>query len=144
MPLPGHSAFHSPLMHAASERGSRELAGLPWQAPTVPLIDGRGAQWRPLTTDSGLLSRYTLETQVLETFDFTAMVRVALREYAPDLIVLLGPGDALGAAAAQVIVAERWCGIDSREAFAERQASDPLLISMGRADQAASVLLPAG
>lgn len=141
--LPGHSAFHSPLMQEASRRGLEALAGLGWQAPRIPLIDGRGNQWRPLSADPTALYRYTLETQVLETFDFSATVRVALREYAPDVLVLLGPGDTLGAAVAQVLIAERWQGIDSRDAFAQRQQDDPLLISMARPEQASAVVLPA-
>ncbi len=140
--MPAHSAFHSPLMRSVSERALRKLEGLKWRPPRVPLIDGRGAQWRPLSTDLHELRRYTLEAQVTETFDFSACVRVALREYAPDLVVLPGPGDTLGAAVAHVVIAERWQGIDSRSAFAARQESSPLLISMARSEQAETVTLP--
>jgi len=134
--LPDHSAFHSPLMAAASERALDQLAGLPWRQPALPLIDGRGAQWRPLSCDPEELCRYTLETQVLTTFDFASTVRVALHEYAPERLVLLGPGDALFSAVAQVLIAERWQGIDSREAFLERQQEEPFVLSMARAEQA--------
>ncbi|MCH7824539.1 MAG: ACP S-malonyltransferase [Acidobacteria bacterium] len=140
--LPGHSAFHSSLMLPVSERALDQLSSLPWRPPSIPLIDGRGCRWHPLGTDPAALCRYTLETQVLEPYDFSASVRVALREYAPDAFVLLGPGDALGAAVAHAVIAERWQGIDSREAFVERQEDDPLLISLGRAEQAALVTLP--
>lgn len=140
MRLLGNSAFHSPLMGAIAERALTELADLRLRAPRVPLIDGRGAQWRPLATATGELLEYTLGTQVTESFDFAAAVRVALREYAPDRIVLLGPGDSLGAAVAQMLIAERWQGIDGREAFVERQASDPLLLAMARPEQAAALL----
>ena len=34
--------------------------------------------------------------------------------------------------------AERWQGIDSREAIVARQASDPLILCMGRTEQAES------
>jgi hypothetical protein len=44
---------------------------------------------------------------------------------------------------AQVIIAERWQGIDSRSAFAARQEESPLLISMARPEQAAAVTRPA-
>lgn len=137
--LLGNGAFHSPLMAAASERARDELAGLEWRPPETPLVDGRGCQWRPLTTDPDELADYTLVTQVVETFDFAAAVRVALREYAPDRLVLLGPGDSLGGAVAQVLVRERWRGIDSREAFLERQRQDPFVISMSRPEQAERV-----
>jgi len=134
--LPDHSAFHSPLMAAASERALDQLASLPWRQPALPLIDGRGAQWRPVSCDPEQLCRYTLETQVVETFDFTSTVRVALREYAPERMVLLGPGDTLFSAVAQVLIAERWQGIDSREALLERQQDEPFVLSMARAEQA--------
>lgn len=139
--LPGHSAFHSPLMGDASAAGRASLAHLGWRAPRMPLIDGRGQPWSALSTDPEALFRYTLGHQVLETFDFAATVRVALREYAPEVVVLLGPGDTLGAAVAQVIIAERWQGIDSRSAFAVRQQDNPFLISMARPEQAAAVTL---
>lgn len=139
--LPGHSAFHSPLLQAVSESAMTRLAGLSWRAPDAPLIDGRGHAWRRLGGDPDALRRYTLQTQVLETFDFSATVRVALREYAPEVLVLLGPGDTLGAAVAQVLIEERWQGIDSRDAFARRQQEDPLLISMARPEQADTVVV---
>ena len=134
--LPDHSAFHSPLMAAASARGLDQLASLPWRQPALPLIDGRGAQWRPLSCNPEQLCQYTLGTQVLNVFDFTAAVRVALHEYAPERLVLLGPGDTLFSAVAQVLIAERWQGIDSREAFLERQQAEPFVLSMARAEQA--------
>jgi len=35
-----------------------------------------------------------------------------------------------------VLIAERWQGIDSREAFLERQQEEPFVLSMARAEQA--------
>ena len=134
--LHGHAAFHSPLLADYARRGLHALADtVHWRAPDVPLIDGRGRQWSPLATDTGALAEYTLRTQVTSTFDFTACVRVALREYAPDLLVCLGPGDALGAPVAQVIIQERWQGIEDKAAFLRRQQADPLVASFARAEQ---------
>ncbi len=134
--LHGHAAFHSPLL---ADNARRAMESLPdtvdWRAPEVPLIDGRGRQWSPLATDAAALAEYTLRTQVTSTFDFTASVRVALREYAPDLLVCLGPGDALGAPVAQVIIQECWQGIDDRAAFLRRQQDDPLVVSFAREEQ---------
>ncbi|NKB89037.1 MAG: ACP S-malonyltransferase [Acidobacteria bacterium] len=137
--LLGNSAFHSQLMSNASTSGRQALAGLPLEAPRVPLIDGTGRQWRPLTTSTDSLLSYTLGHQVTETFDFAATVRVALREYAPDVIVALGPGESLGGAVAQVLIAEGWQGIHNRDDFLERQADDPIVISLARPDQASLV-----
>ena len=134
--LHGHAAFHSPLLADNARRAVEALADtVDWRAPEVPLIDGRGHQWSPLATDAGALAEYTLRTQVTSTFDFTACVRVALREYAPDLLVCLGPGDALGAPVAQVIIQERWQGIGDREAFLQRQKAGPLVVSFARDEQ---------
>jgi hypothetical protein len=66
-------------------------------------------------------------------------VRVALRAFGPDHLVLLGPGETLGGAIAQVLILERWRGIDSKTAFLARQAENPFLISMSRRDQSARV-----
>jgi len=132
----GNSAFHSPLMVEVSLRAHELLVGLKWRAPTCPLVDGRGAQWRPLTTDLAALSHYTLGDQVIETFDFGATVRTLLREYAPDRIVLLGPGESLGSAVAQVLIREGWHDIHDRESFLETQRRDPFLISLRREEQA--------
>ena len=138
--LLGNSAFHSDLMDSVVERARAQLGDLGLRAPTVPLIDGRGVQWRPLTAGADDLRDYTLATQVTETFDFTAAVRVALREYAPERLVLLGPGESLGSAVAQVLIAERWQGIDSREAFLARQAAEPVVVSMARPEQAKQIV----
>ncbi|MDE0219671.1 MAG: hypothetical protein OXJ90_10400 [Spirochaetaceae bacterium] len=134
--LHGHAAFHSPLLADNARRAVASLSDtVGWRAPEVPLIDGRGHQWSPLATDAAALAEYTLRTQVTSTFDFTACVRVALREYAPDLLVCLGPGDALGAPVAQVIIRERWQGIGDRAAFLRRQQDDPLVVSFAREKQ---------
>lgn len=134
--LRGHAAFHSQLLAGYARRAVEALAGaVGWRAPEAPLIDGRGRQWSPLAADAAALAEYTLRTQVTTTFDFTACVRVALREYAPDLLVCLGPGDALGAPVAQVIIRERWQGIDDRAAFLRRQRADPLVVSFARPEQ---------
>lgn len=135
--LRGHAAFHSPLLQPYSDRGVAQLSDIGWHQPALPMIDGRGHQWRPLSTDPAALRDYTLRTQVLETYDFTASIRVAMREYAPDLVLCLGPGDSLGAAVAQVLIAEGWQGIADRDTFTARQAGSPLLVSFARPEQRA-------
>jgi acyl transferase domain-containing protein len=138
--LQGHAAFHSPLLEETSERARAALGDLAIAAPRVPLVDGRGAIWNPLWSDPAALLEYTLGHQVTKTFDFTAAVRVALRTFGPDHLVLLGPGDTLGSAIAQVLIEERWRGIDSKSAFLASQEGEKLvLISMARRDQSARV-----
>ena len=62
-----------------------------------------------------------------------------MREYAPDRIILLGPGDSLGGAIAQALIGIEWRGLLSKSDFQEMQASSPYLLSMGREDQRAMV-----
>ena len=87
------------------------------------------------------LRDYTFVTQILETYDFTRAIQVAVKEYAPDRIILLGPGDTLGGAIAQALIAIRWQGMRSKQDFQAVQGSDgPLLLSMGRGDQRSQVV----
>jgi [acyl-carrier-protein] S-malonyltransferase len=142
-PMPGreplrlvnHGPFHSPLMQGSSDRAFDLPAG--WiGSPDIPMIDGRGHIWRPHASDRGALRRYTFGTQILETYDFTRAVQVAVREYAPDRIILLGPGDTLGGAIAQALIAIEWRGLGSKRDFQEMQSSaEPVLLAMGREDQ---------
>ena len=141
--LPLHSAFHTPLMADTRARAEAKLAGLGWRAPALPLVDGRGARWRPAFTHTGALRDYTLGHQVTEAFDFTGMLRTALGELAPDVILLPGPGSNLGGAVAQVLVALGWQGIGSKADFLARQEQDPIVLAMGRPDQRAAVVAPA-
>jgi [acyl-carrier-protein] S-malonyltransferase len=135
MKLQNHGPFHTPLMTPASERA---LSTLPvdWFAmPRLPLVDGRGHIWRPFATDREALWDYTLRTQVVEPYDFTRAVQVAVKEFAPDCLIILGPGDTMGGAVAQSLIDIRWRGLDSKAAFAALQASSPFVLAMGREDQ---------
>lgn len=139
MALPLHSAFHTPLLGGTSLRAFGDLSDLAWQAPRVPLVDGRGVVFRPGWADPAALRDYTLGAQVTDTYDFTTSLVVALREYAPDAIVLLGPGGNLGGPVAQTLIAEGWRGLRSRSDFVTRQAADPFVLAMSRPDQRARV-----
>jgi [acyl-carrier-protein] S-malonyltransferase len=133
--LVNHGPFHTPLMQASSDRA---LASLPvgwFAAPAVPMVDGRGHIWRPFAADATAMHDYTFTTQILETYHFTRAIRVAVREYAPDRIILLGPGDTLGGAIAQALIAVEWRGLRSKRDFQEMQADSPFLLAMGREDQ---------
>ncbi len=134
--LAQHAAFHTSLMADASAFGHKHLADLPWHTPAVTAVDGCGFMHRPLTSTRETLRSWTLGPQVVDTYDFTLSIRVALREFAPDVLVLPGPGTTLGGAIGQAIVLEGWQGIHSKGAFLERQkSSEPLLLALGREDQ---------
>jgi [acyl-carrier-protein] S-malonyltransferase len=134
--LVNHGPFHSPLMQGSSDRAMALPADW-FRAPERPMLDGRGQIWRPFAAGAETLRHYTFVTQILETYDFTRSVQVAVKEYAPDRIILLGPGDTLGGAIAQALIAIGWRGLRSKQDFAEMQAAAPFLISMGREDQRA-------
>ena len=63
------------------------------------------------------LLRYTLHDQVVETFDFSACVRTAMREFQPDVLLCCGPGSSLRAPVGHGVVAERWRGVADRQAL---------------------------
>jgi len=133
--LAGHGPFHTPLMQASATAARASLPAAWFGAPQVPLIDGRGKVWRRFETDSAELWDYTFGHQILAAYDFTAAMTVALREFAPDRVVLLGPGETLGGAIGQVITALGWLDITTKSVFSLRQEEDPFLVAMGREAQ---------
>ena len=135
MRLVNHGPFHSALMQGSAARATARLPPDWFRGPKVPMVDGRGHIWRPFATDPHALWHYTFATQILETYDFTRAIQVAVREHAPDRIILLGPGDSLGGAIAQALIGIEWKGLRSKADFQEMQASEPFLLSMGRDDQ---------
>lgn len=137
--LVNHGPFHTPLMAGSSERAVAQLPSAWFGSPRAPMIDGRGHVWRPFATRAEAMHDYTFAAQILETYDFTRAIQVAVREYAPDRIILLGPGDTLGGAIAQALIAIEWRGLRSKSDFQEMQSADPFLVSMGRDDQRALV-----
>jgi [acyl-carrier-protein] S-malonyltransferase len=134
--LINHAAFHTPLLAETSERAFEVLPQSLFAKPQVPLIDGRGWIWQPHSTDVCDLYRYTLGHQVTKPYDFSMSISVALKEFAPDHLVLLGPGSSLGGSIGQILIENDWIGLKSKDDFTTRQKSNsPFLIAMGRPDQ---------
>jgi hypothetical protein len=128
-----HGPYHTPFVASVAERARERLSDLVFERPTATLIDGFGRRHSPWSADTDELRRYTLGAQVTEPYDLSASLRVLLREFAPDRIVLPGPGNTLGGVVGQALVRERWRGIDSRAAFTAAQAGDaPPIESMRR------------
>ena len=140
MRLVNHGPFHTALMQGSSDRARAELPADWFHGPKAPMIDGRGHIWSPFASNSQALWHYTFVTQILETYHFTRAIQVAVREFAPDRIILLGPGDTLGGAIAQALIGIEWFGLRSKQDFQEMQASEPFLLSMGRKEQRALVI----
>lgn len=129
--LVNHAAFHTPMLRETSERAFELLPIELFSRPAIPMIDGCGHIWQPYSTDVEALYRYTLDTQVVDTYDFTKAVTVGLKEFAPDKVVLLGPGNSLGGSIGQILIENKWLGITSKAEFSQRQKENPFLISMG-------------
>ncbi len=135
MRLANHAAFHTALQAPVAEAGRARLPTTLFNPPQTPLIDGRGAIWWPGATDARALYDYTLGHQVTESYDFTAAIRTAAREFAPDYFIIAGPGTTLGGTTAQALILAGWRGMTDKVDFQTRQAENPLLISMALAEQ---------
>lgn len=127
-----HGPYHTPLVSHVAEEAQRRLADLEWHAPEIALVDGRGARWSPWSTDPAALRDYTLGDQVTTPFSFAASMRVVLREWAPDLLLLPGPGNSLGGICGRAVVAEGYRGIHDRAEFEGAQERDALILSLHR------------
>jgi [acyl-carrier-protein] S-malonyltransferase len=62
---------------------------------------------------------------VTRTYDFTAAIRTAAREFAPDLFIVTGPGTTLGGAVAQSLILAGWQGMGGKADFQRLQAETP-------------------
>ena len=147
--LHNHAAFHTPLQRPISERALARFGAERFHKPAIPLIDGSGRSegqtsiqvhvpkgiWSRHASDPGRMRDYTFGHQVCETYDFARALQVAVREFAPDDLIMLGPGSTLGGAVAQTLIGIGWRDLRDRSDFTRRQAEDPFLLSMGRPEQ---------
>jgi len=115
--LAGHGPFHTELCEATSVQAAQLLAELPVEEPDCHLIDGFGNVHSPWSADPRELLRYTTHEQVRETFDFSAAVRTAMREFQPDVLLCAGPGSSLRAPVGHCVVREGWRGIHDKQAL---------------------------
>ena len=133
--LPYHAAFHTPLLKSISEMAFNSISPKNFQKPSIPIIDGKGNIWSPYSTNVSSLFEYTLGDQVSDVFNFSKAMSVALKEFCPDKVLLLGPGNSLGGVIGQILIKNKWNGIISKKYFSEQQKEDPFLISLGLEDQ---------
>lgn len=133
--LVNHAAFHTPMMNPISEKAFQQLGLDLFRGPKLPLVDGRGGIWQPKSTSIEDLRNYTLGHQVTETYDFSKAITVTMKEFAPDALIILGPGGSSGGAVAQVLIDGGWFGLSGKQAFVERQKTNPVIYSMGRKEQ---------
>ena len=133
--LPFHAAFHTPLLESISIKACELLPQSIFQKPTVSLVDGRGHIWSPFSTETVDLYNYTLGHQVTNAYDFFTAITVAIKEFCPDKLVLLGPGNALGGSIGQIMIENNWLDMNSKSAFSSLQKENPYLISMSMEEQ---------
>jgi len=133
--LARHAAFHTPLLEHVSAAALDQLPAALFQQPSAPLIDGRGVIWQPAGADLNALRTYTLGRQITQTYDFSKAVEVAIKEFAPDRLIILGPGTTIGPPVAQELIKHRWKGLTSKADFIASQKSDPFVLAMGMEDQ---------
>ncbi len=138
--LLNHAAFHTPLMRDTSTRAFATIPNSQFRAPKIPLIDGTGHIWQPYSSSLEDLYHYTLGTQVVEAYDLTRAVTVALKEFAPEHLILLGPGSTLGGSLGQILIQNDRLGLKSKAQFVELQKTAPMVLAMGRPDQRALVI----
>ncbi|MCV6547236.1 MAG: ACP S-malonyltransferase [Cohaesibacter sp.] len=142
MRLQNHAAFHSPLQNPVAELGRNLLGTNLFHSPSLPMVDGRGHSWLAYGSEPTALHDYTLDHQVVEPYLFTRAIQNALREFCPDVLIILGPGKTLGGAVAQCLIECNWQGLASKQDFLDRQSKDPILLSMGMEGQRAMVTGP--
>ena len=135
-----HSAFHSPLLEHIPELAQAELDISLFNQAELPLIDGNGKIWQPGATNMQALYDYTLNRQIIQTYDFSSAVEVAIKEFAPDKLIVLGPGTTLGPPVAQSLIRHRWLGLTSKSEFTLMQKNDPFVLSMGIDAQRSAVV----
>lgn len=124
--------WHTPLRAPALEALAATIEPMAWSRPNVTLVDGRGVRFTPLATDPAELAASSIG-QATTTHDLAAGLRVVLREYAPDVVLLAGPGSSLGGACAQIVVMEGYRGLRTRAEFEAAQAGpEPVLLTMRR------------
>ncbi|MCB1652069.1 MAG: ACP S-malonyltransferase [Alphaproteobacteria bacterium] len=135
-----HGAFHTEMMAPIAAKGQAALGADLFTQPVLSLIDGRGHIWSPYSSDPAQLRAYTLGTQVCTPYNFTRSVQVGVKEFAPDKIIILGPGNTLGGAVAQSLIEIGWRGLCTKDDFTAQQKDDPLILSMGIDEQRALVI----
>jgi len=135
MNLFNHAAFHTPLLQPIADKAQQLLSVDLFNPPAIPLIDGLGNVWQPYSTDVQRLYDYTLQTQVVDPYQFSRCIEVAVKEFAPDRLIILGPGATLGGAVAQSLIEHQWKGIKDKASFILGQKQDPFVLAMGLTEQ---------
>ena len=131
MVLSHHAAFHTPLLSFLIPEAKGKLPISLFRQPKFPMIDGEGTIWNPGATHLEKLYQYTLGRQIDTIYNFSKSVEVGLKEFAPDCVIILGPGSTMGAPVIQTMIDLNWFDLTSKDSFKTRQVHDPVVFSMG-------------
>ena len=112
-----HAAFHSPLLNHIVPMARAENPLNDFGVGEIPAIDGQGRIWSPRAFNRDAIYAYTLGAQLTDSYDFTRAVQVAAAEFAPDTVIVLGPGTTLGAPIAQALIARAGAVCRARRIF---------------------------
>jgi acyl transferase domain-containing protein len=140
MRLNHHAGFHSVLLNHIIPLAKQRNSSADFGQGHIPLIDGEGRAWMPKAFTQDAIIEYTLGAQINKTFDFSRAVQIAAAEFAPEKIIVLGPGSTMGAPTAQALIQSGWRGLRNKADFLHRQEENPMLLSMGIAAQRAQVI----
>jgi len=140
MNLFNHAAFHTPILNDVANKAKKLLPAALFTQPNITLIDGRGHIWQPYSTDTKALCEYTLSAQVVEPYNFSKAVEVAIKEFSPEKLIILGPGTTLGGAVGQCLVKHQWLGLTNKSDFITQQQEAPYILAMGIAEQRKHVI----
>lgn len=135
MRLGNHAAFHTPLQAPVSMQGRAKLPQTLFQQPAIPLIDGRGHIWQPRSSKLNDLWDYTFGDQVTQPYNFTNAITNGLKEFAPDNVIILGPGSTLASAVAQTLIKSNWKAHHSKAHFIDAQTREPYILAMANDGQ---------
>ena len=133
--IPFHSAFHTSLLSGVVATAQSSFNRNIFNRPSIPLVDGRGNIWSPWSTNKSELYNYTLDHQIIKPYNFSSSIEVALKEFCPDNIILLGPGNTLGGPVAQVLIDHNWNDLKAKSEFVQNQEENPFVLSMGIDEQ---------
>ena len=138
--IPFHSAFHTSLLSGVVSIAQSSLNHNMFNSPSIPLVDGRGNIWSPWSTNKSELYNYTLDHQIINPYNFSSSIEVAIKEFCPDNIILLGPGNTLGGPVVQVLIDHNWNDLNTKSEFLQNQAENPFVLSMGIDEQRTIVI----
>lgn len=124
----GNSPMSLPRVKA--ERKHEILSPKNFHPPTYPLIDERGYIWKSYSTDSEKLGQYTLHLPTNKTPNLTKSILVALKEYNPDHLMILGDNTSLSKMIESILIQLHWRGIRDENQFLCLQNKNPFLLSI--------------